>query len=477
MVVGQVPEAADFVVVGGGPGGYTAALRAAQSGRRVMLVDRDGEQGIGGICLREGCIPSKALIETAELAERCRTAERVGLKVAGVEVDLPGFQSWKRGLVTRLTGGVKQLLAAAGVEVVAGTLSLAEPGVGVLSEPGGQVRFLEFRDLVFATGSAPIEIDGLRFDGERVLDSSAALALEALPSAITVVGAGYVGVELGTAFAKLGSTVTLVEATESVLPGAPRPLGVAVHRRMRELGIDVRLGAQVSRAGEGAGDFEISDAAGIRRVADQTLIVAVGRSANAADLGIEVLGVALDESGRIPVGADRRLSEHIAAIGDLTPGPALAHKAMAEAEVAVDALLGRPAGFDPAAVPAVVFSDPEVAWAGLDAAQAREQGLAVTVSRFPGAASGRAATLDRRDGFLEIVAAAEDHAVLGVQVAGPHASELIAEGVVAIEMGATLEDLALTIHPHPTLGEQFAEAAHLGLGRPLHITTGSAGTR
>ena len=475
MVVGQVPEAADLVVVGGGPGGYTAALRAARSGRRVMLVDRDGEDGVGGVCLRVGCIPSKTLIETAELAARCAEADRIGLKVTGVEVDLHAFQTWKRSVVDRLTGGVRQLLAAAGVEVVAGTLSLAEPGVGVISARGGQVRFVEFRDLVFATGSSPLEVRSLPFDGERVLDSSAALDLETLPSAMIVVGAGYIGVELGTAFAKLGSAVTMVEAADRVLPGAPGPLGAVVHRRMRELGIDVRLGAQIVGAPDG--ELDIVESAGTRRVRDQITIVAVGRCANSADLGVEVAGINLHDSGRIPVAADRRATEHIGAIGDLTDGPALAHKAMAEAEVVVDALSGKPAGFEPAAVPAVVFSDPEVAWAGLDAQQAREQGIGVTVARFPGAASGRAATLGRMDGFIDIVAAEEDRTVLGVQVAGPHASELIAEGVLAIEMGVTLDDLALTIHPHPTLGEQFAEAAHVGLGTALHVAAPEPTTR
>lgn len=468
MVVGQVAEPFDLVVAGAGPGGYVAALHGARLGRRVALVDRDGAQGVGGVCLRQGCIPSKALIEAAELKARMAGAKALGLKARPGGVDMKRFQAWKRGIVGRLTDGVRGLLKAAAVEVIAGELRLTGAQSGVIEPREGQARFLNFADLVLATGSRPVALSELPFDGDRVLDSAGALDLEALPRTLAIVGGGYIGLEIGTAFAKLGSRVTIVEAEAGVLPTLERRLVRPVERRLETLGVEVLSGAWAR--GYSDGELEVEGADGMRLVAADKVVVAVGRRPNSDDLGLESAGIERDAEGRLPVAPDRRLTPHIAAIGDLTPGPALAHKAMHEAAVAAEALSGRRAAFQPAAIPAVVFSDPEIASAGLDPAAAKAQGLDAQVATVPLATSGRAATLGADEGFMQIVADRADGTVVGVHIVGPQASELIAEGVLAIEMGATLDDLALAIHPHPTLSEQFGEAAHLALGRPIHMS-------
>ena len=463
MVVGEVPEAADFVVVGAGPGGYAAALYAARNGRRVMLVERDGAAGVGGVCLREGCIPSKALIEMAQFVSRLGDAAAMGVRAESVGVDLARFQGWKDELVGNLTGAVRRALDAARVEIVAGSLALVDDTTAVISTRDGQARFVEFRDLLLATGSRALELDDLAFDGRRVLDSTGALALCAVPDSMAVVGAGYIGIELGIAFAKLGTRVAIVEARERILPTLPAELGAPVDRRMRELGVDLLLDARVQ--GWDGDELCVMQEQATRAIDAEIVLVAIGRRPNHDALGLPAAGIHPAADGTLDVAPDRRLKPHIAAIGDLTPGPALAHKATAEARVAVDALCGTDAAFEPASVPVVIFSDPEIATAGLSRAAASARAEAVQVARLPLAASGRAATLGRRDGFAEIVADPHDGTVLGVHIAGPHASELIAEGVLAIEMGASLEDLALTIHPHPTLSEQIAEAARSGFDR------------
>ena len=466
MVVGEVPEAADLVIAGAGPGGYAAALHATRRGRRVMLVDRAGGEGVGGVCLREGCIPSKALIESAELFSRATAGAERGVVVSALRVDLAAFQTFKDGIVDRLTGGVRGLLDAGKVEVVAGEVSLVDESTVVITQPGDRVRFVAFRDLVVATGSSPVALPELPFDGERMLDSSAVLNLRALPATISIVGAGYIGVEIGIALAKLGTRVTVIEGAERVLPELPAHLAAPVERRMRALGIDVLVNAR-PRAFR-SGRLELDGAETPRRIDAELAMVAVGRRPAIESLNLTSIGIEADPDGRLAVGPDRRLRPHIAAIGDLTPGPALAHKASAEAVVAVDALCGDATAFDPAAIPVVVFSDPEIASLGPCA------GPGLRSSRFPVGASGRAATLGEDLGFVEVVSDEEDDAVLGVHIVAPHASELIAEGMLAVEMGATLEDLALTIHPHPTLSEMVGEAAGLGAGRPLHIRRGAA---
>lgn len=468
MVVGEIAESVDLLVVGGGPGGYVAAIRAAQLGRSVLLVERGGTAGVGGVCLNVGCIPSKALIEVARASHEAGALAHAGLRAEG-SVDLAAWQNWRKKIVGDLVGGVHRLLRAAGVAVQAGELHFTRPDQAVVETPEGAARFYEFADVVIATGSRPTSLPDLVPDGDRVLDSTGLLELTRVPASLVVVGAGYIGLELGTAFAKLGSRVTIVEAAERVLPAMDAVLARPVAAALRELGVTVLTRAFAddfdgSRMRVRAGDGE-------KPIEAEAVLVAAGRTPNTDDLGLDRLGVAAGEHGLLAVAADQRLTRHVAAVGDVTPGPALAHKASAEALVAVAALCGRRVAFQPQAIPAVVFTDPEIASAGLTESQAREEGIDPVVASFPLSASGRAATLGTaRRGALQVVADPGTGAVLGVHIAGPHAGELIGEGVLAIEMGATVEDLAACIHPHPTLSEQYPEAAHLAQGLPLHIT-------
>ncbi|MCH9673443.1 MAG: dihydrolipoyl dehydrogenase [Gammaproteobacteria bacterium] len=467
MVVGNAPEGADFVVVGAGPGGYAAALLAAQRGRKVTLIDRDGEAGVGGVCLRVGCIPSKALIESAELFHRAQHSAALGIPPSTGPFDFATFRTWQRTVVDGLTNGVRGLLSHAGVKVMGGVATLTEPNVLVVNSPDAQARFVQFKDCVLATGSTPISIPSLPF-GDDIVDSTGALNLESQPTSMAVVGGGYIGLEIGIAFAKLGTSVTVIEAEDRLLPAMDAELAAPLARRLKELEVDVKLSTRAE--GFTNGQLSIAGKGGAEpSLAVEKVLVAVGRKPNTADLGIEAVGARLEANGLIAVRPDRRFTDHIAAIGDITPGPALAHKATAEAEVAVSALCGEKTAFEPAVIPAVVFTDPEIATAGMSASQAAAAGVQVDVARVPLGASGRASTMNARNGYAQIVSDTRDGAIVGVHIVGPHASDLIAEGVLAIEMGATLEDLSLTIHPHPTLSEQLAEAAHLGLGHPIHV--------
>lgn len=468
MVVGEIAEAVDLLVVGAGPGGYAAALRGAQRGREVTLVDRDGRDGVGGVCLRAGCIPSKALIELADLRDRAASAA-VGLRVDGHAVDLTAFQAYKQKIVANLTGGVRSLLEDAGVRVLAGEVRFTRRDQAVVRTPAGRAVFVEFRDVVIATGSRPIALPGLVPDGRHVLDSTSALDLTELPDSLAVVGAGYIGVELGTAFAKLGASVTLVEQAGRILPDLDVALARPVRRRLNELGVAMVVDAQAREYRDGVlhvrrGDQELELEADV-------VVVAVGRRPNTDRLGLDRLGGTPDPDGLLPVAPDRTLRPHVAAIGDITPGPALAHKTYAEAGVAVDALCGDRVAFQPAAIPAVVFADPEIATVGLSPAAARAAGLEPATATVPMAGNGRALTLRAPRGTAQLVFEADTGVVLGLHVVGPHASELIAEGSVAIEMGATVDDLADTVHVHPTVGEQIQEAARVAAGRGLHSAT------
>lgn len=461
MVVGEVGTRTDILVIGAGPGGYAAALRCAERGQQVTLVERDR---VGGTCLNVGCIPSKVLIHTAEIAALPADGATLGVEVT-TRVDMGRVQAHVGEVVAGLTGGVRQLLDAAGVEVVTGTARFARPERVVIAEGAG-VRHIEFDQCVLATGSRPVELSGLPFDGERILDSTGAVQLTEMPEQLVVVGAGYIGIELGTAFAKLGSHVTMVEAQDRVLPELDPSLGRVVARRLRELGIEVVTGGRARSLGDDGLVVAVGDDEQI--VSADRVVIAVGRRPNTDELGLEVARVPVDEHGLVVVDAGRRATRHVLAIGDITAGPALAHKATAEAEVAAATACGEAAAFDPAAVPAVVFSDPEIATVGLSADQARAQGIEPTTFRFPLGASARARTLDRPLGQGEIVAD-EAGTVIGVHLVGAGVSELAGEAALAVEMAATLDDVAATIHPHPTLSEILPELAHGALGQPLHV--------
>jgi dihydrolipoamide dehydrogenase len=465
VVVGEVATGVDLLVIGGGPGGYAAALRGAAAGRSVTLVERDR---IGGVCLNVGCIPSKALIHVADTAGLPGEAAGIGVDLTA-SVDLDRAQAWIGEVVGRLTGGVEHLLRDAGVTIATGTARFATARRVAVTR-GDDAAFYEFKSVVLATGSRPVELPALPFDGRTVLDSTAALALRRVPGQVTVVGGGYIGVELGGAFAKLGADVTIVEMADQLLPGMPTGLARALERALRARGLTIRLGTKV--LGRDGDDLVVEGPDGEARLPVDdggVVVVAVGRRPNTDALGLTGAGVPLDADGRVVVAPDRRAAPDVYAIGDITPGPALAHKATAEADVAVTAAGGRRAAFDPAAIPAVVFSDPQIATVGLTPEQATEAGADAVSFRFPLSASGRALALARPEGYVEIVADRSGGTVVGVHMVGAGVAELAAEAALAIEMAATVEDVALTIAPHPTLSEALAEAAMGAGGRPLHV--------
>ncbi|MFO7245463.1 MAG: dihydrolipoyl dehydrogenase [Thermaerobacter sp.] len=474
MVVGDIATGVDVVVIGGGPGGYVAAIRAAQLGKEVLLVEREA---LGGVCLNVGCIPSKALISVASLYHRLQEEAERGLMVSGARVDLNKLQAWKQGVVDRLTGGVGQLLKGNDVQVTMGTATFTGPNQIIVETAGGGAEHYKFDHAIIATGSRPVELPAFPFDGRRILSSTDALALTELPGHLLVIGGGYIGLELGTVYAKLGSRVTVVEAADRLLPGTDPELVQVVARRLRRLGVEVHVNTlaqgfeddgrvakvRLSRRGDGGQEETFT-------VDADRVLVCVGRRPNSEGLGLDRAGVRVDDRGFIPVDQQMRTSApHIFAIGDVVGGAMLAHKASHEGIVAAEVIAGEPAAFEPAAIPAVIFTDPEIASVGLTETQAEAQGYQVMVGRFPFAASGRALTTGESEGFVKVVADASSHVVLGVHIVGHGASDLIGEGALAVEMAARLEDLALTIHPHPTLPESIMEAAEAALGQPIHV--------
>ncbi|MDP6061594.1 MAG: dihydrolipoyl dehydrogenase [Acidimicrobiales bacterium] len=460
MVVGEVAEAVDLLVVGGGPGGYAAALHAARLGRRVTLVER-GE--LGGTCLNVGCIPSKALIEVADAMAAPERVAPWGV-AATTDLDMSAVQAHLGAVVERLTGGVRHLLDRAGVVVLAGEARFIKPN-RVVVEHGATVEHLDFRHAIVATGSRPVELAEVPLDGARVVGSADLLSSDTLPEELVLVGGGYVGVELGCAFAKLGSRVTIVEAEGSILPGFEDRITRTVTRGLRNLGVGICC--NTTAVGIDDAGLVVSGPSGSATLPTDRVAVVVGRRPNSDLIGLTEAGATLDGSGLIVVDAARRATDTVFAIGDLTAGPALAHKATAEAEVAADVACGHANAFDPTCIPLIVFSDPQVMVVGMSEGEASSAGIAVTSSRFPLSASGRAATLGAGDGFVTVTADGEG-TVIGVQAVGAHVAELAGEAALAVETAATVEDIAGTIHAHPTLGEAIAEAA-MGLAeRPLH---------
>ena len=455
----------ELLVIGGGLGGYGGAIRAAQLGKQVTLVEKDK---LGGVCLNCGCIPSKALIHAADLAYQAESSQELGIS-AQVQVDLAQLQRWKESIVERLTDGVARLCRGNGVEIVQGTARFAGPHEASVTGEEGEIK-VEFENALIATGSSPIALPGLQFDGELVLNSTDALALEEIPEELLVVGGGYIGLEIGTAYAKLGSRVTVVEMMEQLLPGTPLELVRPVARSLRRLGVEVHLGSKVigmERKGDGA-ELLVEGPEGRLSFTARKVLVTIGRRPNSAGLGLEEAGVRVDSEGFIEVDEQfRTTAEHIYAVGDVIGGPLLAHKALREGELAAAAIAGV-ASRRPGAIPAVIFTAPEIATVGLTETEAREQGYEPLVGRFPYGALGRALTLGEPEGFVKLVADREGR-LLGAQLVGAGASELISEAALAIELGARLEDLARTVHPHPTLSEGVREAAAVALGQPLHI--------
>ncbi|MCS6936153.1 MAG: dihydrolipoyl dehydrogenase [Candidatus Bipolaricaulota bacterium] len=469
MVVGEIATGTEVLVVGGGPGGYVAAIRAAQLGKDVTLVEKEN---LGGVCLNVGCIPSKALIYAAYLYKKIQHAEEFGISVKDVQVNLERLQAWKESVVQKLTGGVKQLCEGNGVSVIKGKATfISQKKCLVESEHGTQA--LEFKDCIIATGSVPMTIPGLEIDGEIVLDSTGALALKKLPESLIVIGGGYIGLELGMVYAKFGSRVTVVEMLDNLLPGTDPELTRLVVRKAKELKMELYLKSQAKelKRGKSGAQLAVQTPDGEKKLEAEKVLVSIGRKPNTPpDLGLEKLGVRPDAKGFLRTDKQMRTSvPHIYAIGDVAGPPLLAHKASHEGLVAAEAICGHKSAADWQTVPAVIFTDPEIAYAGLSESEAQQAGYKTITGKFPFAALGRALTLGETDGFIKIIADAETNVVLGVQIVGPEASTMISEAVLAIEMGATLEDLALSIHPHPTLPEGLMEAAEAALGKAIHI--------
>ncbi len=460
-------ESTQLVVLGGGPGGYAAAFLAADLGLSVTLVDR--EPNPGGVCLYRGCIPSKALLHVARVIDEASHASAWGVEFGEPSIDLERLRSWKGGVVRKLTGGLGQLSKQRAVEYVQGDGRFLGPRSLGVTGASGEERVLGFEHAIIATGSRPAVVPALAVDSPRVMDSTSALELEDIPPSLLVIGGGYIGLELGSVYAALGSSVSVVEMTPGLLPGADRDLVNVLTRRLESVFDAIRLDTRVTgMVAEGDGIRVSIDGADDQRF--DKVLVAVGRRPNSDIPGLETTGVQLDDRGFIKVDTQRRTTAPgLFAIGDVVGEPMLAHKASHEGRVAVEAIAGEAATFEPAAIPAVIFTDPEIAWCGLTETEAKRTSRAVEVARFPWAASGRATTVDRTDGVTKLILDAETERVLGVGIVGAGAGELIAEGVLAVEMGAVATDLKLTIHPHPTLSETVMESAEVFFGQSTHL--------
>ncbi len=486
MVVGDVTTGTDVLVIGAGPAGYVAAIRAGQLDLDVTLVEKDA---YGGTCLNHGCIPSKAMITATDVAHEARHAEEMGIH-ADPAIDLSGMVSWKDGVVDQLTSGVEKLCKANSVNLLEGTAVFADEHTARISHSGeGQgSETIEFEHAIVATGSRPISIPDFSFDDEPILNSRQALALDSVPDSLAVVGAGYIGMELASVFAKLGTEVTVVEALDAILPGYDDDLKRPVKQRANDLGIDFHFGYAATEwyepgdgirviaepAGDAAADggevqVEEPDEDDRLELDVEKALIAVGRAPVSDTLELEAAGVETDENGVIETDSRARTNvDHIFAVGDVAGEPMLAHKGSAEGQVAAEVIAGEPAALDHQAMPAVVFTDPEIATVGMTETEADEAGFDPVVGEFPLRASGRALTMGDSDGFVKIVAEESDGYVLGASIVAPEASELIAELGLAIELGATLEDVASTVHAHPTLSESVMEAAENALGQAIH---------
>ena len=461
------------LVVGAGPGGYVAAIRAAQFSLDTIIVEGDRP---GGTCLVRGCIPSKALIHAAtrveEIARHASDGGHLGISIPGEPtVDMSGIVEWKEGVVDRLTDGVQTLLKAAGAELVSGWATFEDARTCVVSTDEGDMR-ISAEHVILATGSVPVDLPFMPRDGGFVIDSTDALVLQDVPQHVAVIGGGYIGLELGIALRKLGAEVTVVEMLDRVLTLFDKQLTSPVTRWLKQHGVTVHLGARAREAVDGTLVFDDKHGAE-QRIAVDKVLVTVGRRPRTRGWGLEHTNIRTTEAGFIAVDDHCRTNmPNVYAIGDVNGEPLLAHKASAEGEMVAEIIAGHDRVFEPVAIPAVVFTEPEITSVGLDEASAKELHGEVKVGRFPLVANGRALSLEAESsgGFVRVITRAADHVIVGIQAVGPHVSELTGEFSLALEMGALVEDIAGTIHAHPTLTEAFHEAALHSLGQAIHIT-------
>ncbi len=467
MVVGELTVECDLLVIGGGPGGYVAAIRAAQLGLDVTLVE---DSFVGGVCLNVGCIPSKALISVANRVDQIQHSKDMGIAVGSIELDFPQVMTYKSQVVSRLTSGVARLLEGNGVNVIEGRATLIAANLARV-QLSHEVQQVRFKSAILATGSRPFEIPGIPFDHEVVVDSTDALSFESIPERLVIVGGGYIGLEIGTAYRKLGSQVTVFEATDRLLGTMDSSLVSIVARRLKSLGVEINLSCSVSDVTVSGSTALVTFRKGeaVETLEADKVVVAVGRVPNSKDLGLEHLGVKLDSKGFVIVDEQRRTSiGSIFAIGDVAGGPLLAHKASFEGKVAATVAAGQRDAYDPVSIPAVVFTDPEIASVGLSLNDAERLGYQAVSARFPFAGIGRAVSMNETDGFCQVVYDEKTGVILGLHVVGPDASDLLGEASVLVEFGANLEDLSRTVHAHPTLAEIFMEVAEVALGFPVH---------
>lgn len=468
MVVGEISEQVEVVVLGGGPGGYAAAFHAADLGKKVALVDQ--ETRLGGVCLLRGCIPTKAMISAAELYHRVQHADRMGILIKDVQLDMKRLASWRDGIIDDLARGIEGLCKQRGIRRIIGRGHLTGPNELRVSGDSESTT-LRFENAILAIGTRPVLPPPFK-KNKRIVTTDEAFAIDTLPESLLIVGGGYNGVELGTCFAALGSKVTVVELLDRLLIGTDIELVRVVRKHMEDRGIAIHLESKVVEVqvvGEKVRVKVQPNTGDAWSGAFDYVLVAIGRKPNTDELGLDRAGVKTNDRGFINVDEQCRTSaSHIFAIGDCTGPPLLAHRARRQGIVAAEVIAGKPSAFDNRTVPAVVFSDPEIAYCGLSEEDARKAGHEVKIARFRFAASGRAKTLDQTDGFITVVAEAGTEVVLGVRMVGPHVSELIGEATLAVETGAVLEDLIATIHVHPTLSESLMEAAEAVRGQALH---------
>lgn len=466
MVVGDFPIELDTLVVGAGPGGYVAAIRAAQLGQKVTIVDKGA---LGGVCLNVGCIPSKALIQAGHLAEQAHGNEELGISTENVSVDFSKVQEWKGQVVNKLTSGVESLLKGNKVDILNGEVYFVDKNTAkVMDEKDSQTY--KFNNCIIATGSSPIEIPSFKFS-DRVLDSTGALNLKEIPKKMVVIGGGYVGTELGSAYANFGTEVTILEGTKEILGGFEKQMKQVVQKRLKKKGAQIITNAMAKGVEETKDGVTVSyEVDGKEETIDADyVLVTVGRKPNTEEIGLEQVGIDTDDKGLIKIDKQSRTNiDNIYAIGDIVEGMPLAHKASYEGKIAAEVISGEKSEIDYIGMPSVAFTDPELASVGYTEKEAKEAGYDAKASKFPFAANGRALSLNDSDGFMKLITRKEDGLVIGAQIAGPNASDMIAEIGVAIEAGMTAEDIALTVHAHPTLGEITMEAAEVALGTPIH---------
>jgi dihydrolipoamide dehydrogenase len=461
----------DVVVIGGGPGGYGCAIRLGQLKQKVLCVEKEE---VGGVCLNWGCVPSKALIAASHTYEKAKGSEKMGLFAENVRVDVPKMQEWKEGIVKKLTGGIRGLFRGNGVELVYGTARVTKKNtVEVKTREGATETFEATKAIVIATGATTIEIPSFKFDGGKIIGAKEAVSLKEVPKRLLVIGGGVIGLELGTVYQTLGAELTVVEATAGLLPGVDPDLTAVVEKRLVKHGAKIHKNAKAlgyEKQADGSLAVKIDFGGGkTDTLVCDVVLVAVGMRPNGAGLGLEGVGVKV-ERGFVPTDAQGQTNvPGIYAIGDVSGQPMLAHKATKEGEVVADVIAGHKAAKDWVSIPAAIFTDPEIAVAGLSEQQAKEKGIEVRVGKFPFAALGRAMAVEATDGFFKVVADKKTHEVLGVHIVGVSASDLISEGALALEMHAFLEDVGMTIHPHPTLGEGMMEAHMNALGHAIHV--------